>query len=56
MTVSLYIRQERDPVEPKVKLDNFDIAYESGTKFLGIHRGEYMNLVESVRSLGYQTQ
>jgi hypothetical protein len=56
MTVSLYTRQERDPVKPKVKLDNFDIAYESDTKFLSIHSGEYMNLVERVMALGSQTQ
>jgi hypothetical protein len=56
MTVSLYTRQERDPVKPKVKLDTFDIAYESDTKFLGIHSREYMNLVERMRSLGSQTQ
>jgi hypothetical protein len=56
MTVLLYTRQERDPVKPKVKWDNFDIAYESDTKFLGIHSCEYMNLFERIRSLGSQTQ
>jgi hypothetical protein len=56
MTVSLYTRQERDPVKPKVKLDNFDIVYESDTKFLGLHSSEYMNVVERVRSLGSQTR
>jgi hypothetical protein len=49
MTVLLYTRQERGPVKSKVKLDNFNIAYESDTKFLGIHSGEYMNFFFSVR-------
>jgi hypothetical protein len=52
MTVLLHTKQERDPVKPKVKLKNFDIAYESDTKFLGIHSGEYMYLAERIRSLG----
>ena len=35
--MSFHTKQNRFPITPKVTFRNMDIAYKSGTKFLGIH-------------------